>query len=347
MRELPPITRAFLVGVRRRMIFIRIAESLAIALAAASGAGVVFLLLIWGRAESAGNLIPAILILGAICGLIWGIARRPTELEAAIEADRQLNLQDLLGTVLLIGRSKSNPQWREAVFAMAENRCEQLRPTELVIRRLGLRAWGGAGLSTALLLTLGLLTAHPASSQASGGTAQFAQAGDLLPAIQPAISNPIISSSSEAISRPPGPGGQDEPSNRDADHPDAGDSGDAAKSLPEHSSLTGDQGGAGTGMAITQLKDRASPADQADSSAADSSANGQTAGGNGEIDPQPAKNGQTSGGNVRTSGDSQSAADSNSSAKNPQSKTDAKSQSDNHPIPDWANDLVKDYFQRD
>jgi hypothetical protein len=347
MSDLPPITRAFLAAVRRRIVLIRLAESLAISLAAASVAGVIFVLLFWARGEPVGNSIAGILILGAICGIIWGIARRPSELQAAIEADRQLNLQDLLGTVLLIGRSESNPQWRDAIFAMAENRCRRLRPSELVIRRLGLRTWGSAGLSTALLLTLGLLTAHPADLQASGGSTQFARAGDLLPAIQPTISEPAFSGSSETISRPPGPGGQDDMSNRNLQNPDSEDSSNSPTASGDHSGQTGDQGGAGTGLAISHPADQKTPEDQPDSADVNSSANGQTSGGDGQSDSQAAKETQASGGKVQSHPNSESGENSNSPAQNSQSKINGKSQSDNSAVPDWANDLVKDYFQRD
>jgi hypothetical protein len=359
MSEFPPVTRTFLAAVRRRMMLVQLAESLAIGLAVASVVGVIFVLLLWARGENAGNSIAVILALGAFFGAIWGIARRPTRLQAALEADGQLNLQDLLGTVLLIAKSPGDSPWRDAVYATAENRCGQLRPSQLVIRKLGLREWGGVGLSTALLLTLGLLTARPANLQAAGESAesaQFARAGDLLPTDSQTHSMIAdFSSTIQPISRPPGPGGQDEQSNRNDDNnnslnSDSDDSKGASAAGDDHSGPIDDRGGAGGGMAITHPLDHADLLDQAESSGSDdASADGQTGGGNGAADSQPSRTGPaSSSGNVQRNphpANSGNDADSSSAADGAPSKADGKSSGDEDRVPDWASDLVKDYFQ--
>src|SRR4051794_10799297 len=57
-------------------------------------------------------------------GGLWGSARRPGRLWAAIEADRQLKLADLLGTALYLIRSRDSLDGiGRSVVAAAEARC--------------------------------------------------------------------------------------------------------------------------------------------------------------------------------------------------------------------------------
>src|SRR5207247_1177225 len=104
------------------------------------------------------------IVLGAIIGLTWGLARRPRLIDAAMTADRQLQLADLLATALAVG-SDVDP-WARAVVAVADQRCRSLSPDAVVLRRFGGRAWGGIGLATALVLTIGALSSAPADSPA-------------------------------------------------------------------------------------------------------------------------------------------------------------------------------------
>src|SRR5438067_3480147 len=97
-------------------------------------------------------------------GLAWGLVRRPGLIDAALLADSQLELSDLLATALATA-SSADP-WSRAVVAMAEQRCRSLSPDAVVLRKLGGRARGGIGLAAALVLTLGVLSGVPADSRA-------------------------------------------------------------------------------------------------------------------------------------------------------------------------------------
>ncbi len=72
-----PVTGKFISAVWRRIVLIRIAESIAIAIAIASAAGLTLIPILWWQGQSALPLAFALLLLGAISGLIWGISRRP------------------------------------------------------------------------------------------------------------------------------------------------------------------------------------------------------------------------------------------------------------------------------
>jgi hypothetical protein len=89
-------------------------------------------------------------------------------------------LADLLVTVAALDRGRGTPVGDElsaAVRATADARCSALLPSDVVLNRLGARAWGGIGLSAALVLTLALIpTAHPMRSQAADSDAAVADA---------------------------------------------------------------------------------------------------------------------------------------------------------------------------
>lgn len=131
-------------------------------------------LLTW---RGAPLLIPSIcsLALGMIGGSAWGFARRPTALDAASEADRQLGLADLLGSALLVRDCAAMDPWAASVIATADARCAVLSPSRVLLHRLGLRAWGGIGLATALVLTIALLAGNPSDIRAENVASQSAR----------------------------------------------------------------------------------------------------------------------------------------------------------------------------
>jgi hypothetical protein len=145
-------------------------------LLAASGLALVSLLILMGRGEAVPAAALWILPLGSVGGALWMILRRPRAIDAAMEADRQLGLADLLSTALSIiedsGRSSSERHptaeaFAAAVVAMADARCGELSASSVVFHRLGVRAWGGIGLAAALVISLTLVAANPLDSQAS------------------------------------------------------------------------------------------------------------------------------------------------------------------------------------
>lgn len=156
---------AFLRAVHRRAAMWRVVESTGIGLAigAAAGAALVGVMLLQqsdGRALAAGAL-----AVGALAGLIRGVARWPSLLEAAGEADRQLNLHDLLGTALAM--RSSTDEWAQLVVVQADRRARQLRPRDVLLQRFGVRVWGSIGIATAMVGVLASLSAQPSGALAT------------------------------------------------------------------------------------------------------------------------------------------------------------------------------------
>lgn len=167
----------FIVALHRRLLILRACEMLA--LGAATGAAVAAVLvplLYWRDVDSLAPTI-AVLALGAAGGLVWGLTHRPTVFDAAAEADRQLNLSDLLGTALRVrgrngvpDRDAATGPWLQSVLSMADAACALHRPSQVMLRRLNARTWGAIVIAAGFVLTLSALTAQgPTARAASGG----------------------------------------------------------------------------------------------------------------------------------------------------------------------------------
>lgn len=341
--SVPPTTRKFLQAVRRRMMLVRVAESIGVCCAIAAAAAVVLIALLWWRGRS-GMPAAAVLVLGIFCGWIVGMARRPTLLAAAMEADRQLGLHDLLGTALLACTQDSavTSGWRQAVAAMAQEHCLRLRPSQIVLRRLGARAWSGIGSSAALVLTLGLLTSQPTETRAAIDAVAYSQGSDSQ-SPEAADAFTLANPSASQMARLWGSAMQDEDSHRDFWQPSVDDSACASGGANR---LSGPRGGsdrgAGLGLAVTSAS--MPPVGWIWSSgASEDSLAGQSGGGNSRPDLQASK-GPAGGGTVVPAG-----ADGRVRAW----ESDGASAGAGHggmggrQVPDWAADLVRDYFQRD
>lgn len=251
MTPYAPVTRQFISAVWRRILLIRIVESIAIATAVSAAAGLALMPILWWRGQSGLPLALALLILGATCGLVRGLSRLPTRFQAAALADRQLNLHDLLGTVYLLADLASDP-WRESVGFISDSRCRSLRPSAVVVNRLGLRAWGGVGILGALLITLGLFTARPIDVSAATSSSESN------PLAGPRMNQPPVAVADQATpraARPPGPGGTDDISNRgfEQDRPDDSQADALSKTDSAHNqSASADDSAAGGGATVTR-----------------------------------------------------------------------------------------------
>jgi hypothetical protein len=337
-----PVTGKFISAVWRRIVLIRIAESIAIAIAVASAAGFALIPILWWQRQSAMPLACAMLLLGAISGLIWGISRRPTRFEAAVEADRQLNLHDLLGTIHLLTNHSSDP-WRESLANVADARCRSLHPSAVIVNRLGLRAWTGVGILGALLVTTGLFTARPINTNAAA-IAMESNNPISLQAIQPSIA--FANQNQQTPSRPPGTGGTDDISNRVTDESQPDDLHSETPSQAnrgETHSTAGPSLSGGGGAATTDTKqptpDSLTPID----AGPHSSHTGKSSAG--PADP-----------NAITSGDSTAvtASEKSNQTSPPWTSTDwpadsnaAQAAINSGRVPDSDADLVRDYFRRD
>lgn len=159
----------FLRTVRRRLALVRVAEHAGIGALVGCVAAALFLpLLVW-RSQPA--VVPAgvLLALGAVVGGAWGVVRRPSLLAAAMEADRQLGLADLLGTATTVHAAAGADPWSRTVVALADECCRRNTPSQVLLNQLGARAWGGIGLAAALVMALATLTTTPTGLVADGG----------------------------------------------------------------------------------------------------------------------------------------------------------------------------------
>jgi hypothetical protein len=337
-----PVTGKFISAVWRRIVLVRTAESIAIATAIASAAGLALTPILWWRGQSALSLALAMLLLGGMSGLVWGISRRPTRFQAAVEADRQLDLHDLLGTVhLLSHESAADDAWREAIAFISDNRCRSLSPSAVMVNRLGLRAWGGVGILGALLITMGLFTGRPIDVSAAASSPESNAS-----ALPQSIQTSVALQSPQLAARPPGTGGTDNISNRDTEQNQSDDANHDSSSPPnaaQSHSTAGSDSSVGGGAAMTHSTQP--PLEMPTSSSVDIAIThpGQTASGQSDS-------------HANIPGDSNSATASERAnhqtppwTSNQRSKDSAAAQAaiNSGQVPDSDADLVRDYFRRD
>lgn len=150
----------FVRQVRRRWIAWQMLERMGIGMVAASAVSLTLMPVLLWRGQA--TIIPALmfLCLGCAIGMLWSCSTAPTLLQAAMLADRQLGLNDLLSTAITLPTDSSN-RWEAMVIAHASSRCHGLGANQVFVRRLGARAWGGIGLVGALPLILALMSSDP------------------------------------------------------------------------------------------------------------------------------------------------------------------------------------------
>lgn len=124
--------------------------------------------LLW-RGMPAIALVTVALAIGMAAGLLWGILTRPSRLAAAMQADRQFGWADLLSSAILIQSKTPSDPWAAAVRVAADACCRDVSPSSVLLRRLGVRVWGGIGLATALVLALGMIPTIAEPTRADGG----------------------------------------------------------------------------------------------------------------------------------------------------------------------------------
>lgn len=156
----------FLRVLRRRMVALHVLERCGLGVLGACGIALVLLPILLWRHQPAIGFSLITLCLGGAFGVVWGLLTRPTLLGATIQADRQLDLADLLSTALAAGGRRADDPWTRTIQALADARCRELSPSSIVLNHLGAQAWGGIGLGSALVLTLSLLGTSATLSEA-------------------------------------------------------------------------------------------------------------------------------------------------------------------------------------
>jgi len=173
----------FINAVHRRYVVLRLLERTGLGLLAGSVTALALLPLVLWANKPALPLVSGTLCFGAGLGLLWGIFRRPTRLNSAMQADQQLGLKDLLLTALSLESTDPEP-WAAAVLTITNARCEQLKPRSVLLSRISARAWGGIGLSAAGALTLALFFGSPPDSRAATMRSGASTPATNLPAAQ-------------------------------------------------------------------------------------------------------------------------------------------------------------------
>lgn len=334
MKDIAPETGEFIAAVRRRIAMSRVGTSIAIGIGGASCAGLALMPILWWRGEPAMGMVIGLLGLGAIFGMIWGISRRPTRLEAAVEADRQLGLHDLLGTIELLG-STDQSEFGLALAAFAELRCRSLRPSDVIVNRIGLRKWAGVAILGGLLVTFGLFSARTETSASAAASA-------LSNSVEQSEEVGITGGSQAPAERPPGPGGTDESNRRfQQDRPDDSD-GDAASRGNELAHTSGMNASVGSGSALTQTNSRARRQEFPDGKG-DHSHTGVAAAGQGQPALDAIAPGDTNSRIAVGAAPKSHAAPWTSAVW----AADAQKAINAGEVPDEDSDLVRDYFKRD
>ena len=161
----------FIRAVHRRQVVLWIIERAGLGVALGSAAAAVLVAVsIWHGGEGAWNLAAFALAAGAGVGVIAGAVRRPSTLASASEADRQLGTSDLFSTAFALNArvdARQSDAWADTILALATERCRRHTPREVILRRLGVRAWGGILLSVAFVAVLAALSSASREAVAS------------------------------------------------------------------------------------------------------------------------------------------------------------------------------------
>jgi hypothetical protein len=162
--------QTFITRVHRRYVVMHVIEQGVIGLLIGAIAGIILAAILIWRGLATESVAIATPMLGLVLGLVRGVSSRPQRMQAATEADRQLRLADLLGSALAV---PDTADWADLIRSQADAVCRRLSPSDVVLSRLGVRVWGGAGLASALLCALALLPTSATTSlarQSDSGT---------------------------------------------------------------------------------------------------------------------------------------------------------------------------------
>lgn len=345
VRRPPREFEQFLSRVRRRFIVLRVVERAGLGVLFACAAAIPLLLIALWLGRPTAPLAPMALLIGALGGLVWGVLARPTPLEAAMEADRQLGWADLLGSALSV-MDRSDDPWARAVQLAADQRCRGALARSVILNRLGARAWGGIGLAGALVSVLALAPTYSTPSQAEENPHYSAGAVSLRPQEQASV--PSARQGRRAFAQPDP---EDADAARSGQEPDATGESQAnrqqdSKAPPPHAKGTGDSQGTGGGESHTNVKDpgalreaqHASRATAADPTGAPKSGSGHAS--NASRGAVGSQAGNSSAGTAGASAPPWQSADWPSEVKQAHEAVESGQ------VPDAYRDVIRGYFDR-
>lgn len=94
-----------------------------------------------------------VVLLFALAGAAWALARRLEDLSVAIAADRRTGLKERLSTALALGDSGDAPEMVQALISDAGTRVSAMRPKEVFRHRFGWPHWS-SGTAMAVLVAV-------------------------------------------------------------------------------------------------------------------------------------------------------------------------------------------------
>jgi hypothetical protein len=162
----------FLLAVHRRQVALRVIERAGLGLLGACVVATALVCVSLWRGDDARLIAGIALAVGTTAGAIWGAMHHPSTFAAAVEADRQLHTSDLIATACTLGgdehRTDLDP-WSRTVVALAKECCRRHRPSEVLLRRLGGRAWAGIVLAVAFVGVLTYMSSNVPRAVAARG----------------------------------------------------------------------------------------------------------------------------------------------------------------------------------
>lgn len=344
MGDRAPHLERFISAVHRRMVVMRFIERVGVSVL--GGCGVLALLmpvLIW-RHQPTGSLVLATLAVACVAGLSWALIGRPTPLAAAMEADRQLRLAELLSTALSMRGGDDDP-FARVVLASAEARCAGASPSSVILNRLGARSWGGIGLALLLVGVVAVMTSESPRTQLSAAAPRtWQELEDQRLADQ--VSRAAPTARTPDYRRPKTGSGGDENDPIKSGTPTATDTTTTAAKTTANDNKTGasDEGtGAGAGTSASTAKTGTTIKPVTGGTAA--STQGQTTSTGG--DSTTAASGGTGAGASGQGTAPRRPAPAWQSTDWPQIQSQARQAVSEGRVPAPYQDLVRDYFQRD
>jgi hypothetical protein len=327
-----------------RLVLVRLVEWAGIGFAIACGLALPLIPLLRNRSDSPLMLAAIMMAIGAVIGLIAAALRGPRIIDAAVEADRQLDLADLLATAWHLEQRASSDEFEQTVLLLAEQQASALRPASVILNRLGMRAWGGIGLAGALVLTVAILSANPLDTQAAFSPLPQASANKNKPDQRQS------SKTSQNASTPrPTAIGPDHPRGQDDPLPSAGKTTEIANKTPagqNSGSQMSNPNGTGTGAGQSQTSSNNKTPDPTGTNASRTNNTGPAASG---VGASTKTANTTSGNNTSTAAgasDKSSPIPAWQSDSWPQSRDAANAAITNGQIPAAYHDLVREYFKR-
>jgi hypothetical protein len=140
---------------------LRVVESAGIGVLIAAAMGLAVVAFLYARQQSAEIAVGGILAGGMVAGGILGLRRRPSALQVAIEADRQLHLPELFSSAAMLPpAAATDPLDRALRQTLAERaalQCSGKLARRIRLRKFGANGWAAIALGAGVPLLLGTL----------------------------------------------------------------------------------------------------------------------------------------------------------------------------------------------